>query len=135
MSDLIDKALLIGMGIEKKARETLEDLTKAGHEESRSRTGAEGEGEGELPPKQAVENMVVDEAVGGLREVVSAARTLREKLEGEFAEGSEKFLGKLHVPTSDDMDVVKEMARKAREKTDELEKRVAELEKKLAGKE
>lgn len=133
MSDLIDKALLIGMGLEKKARETLEELTKAGHEESRARSG--GEGEGELPPKQAVENRVVDEAVGGLREVVSAARSLREKLEGELAEGSEKFLGKLHVPTSDDIDVVKEMARLAREKTDELEKRVAELEKKLAGKE
>ncbi len=44
---------------------------------------------------------------------------------------SEKVLDKLHAARSEDIDVVKEMARVAREKVDTLEKRVGALEAKL----
>lgn len=120
MSDLLDKAILIGMGLEKKAKELLDELESAGKSKS---AGQEG-----LPPRQAAENKVVDEGVRALKEFVTAVKGAKEKLEKDFSTGSEKVFGKLNVATQADMEVVLEMARVAREKVDKLEKRVAELE-------
>jgi len=124
MSDLLDKAILIGMGLEKKAKEVLGELESAG----KTSKGAPSEG---LPPKQAAENRVVDEGVRALTEFVSLVKAAKEKIEKDVATGSGKVFEKLNVSTQDDLEVVKEMARVAREKVDRLEKRVAELESRL----
>ena len=127
MADLLDKAILIGMGLEKKAKEVLAELEQAGKAEKPQAEGAEAG----LPPKQMAENKVVEEGIKALKEFLSLVKTGKEKLEKEFSTSSEKVLEKLNVPTQNDMDVIKEMARVAREKGDKLEKRVAELESRL----
>lgn len=124
MADLFDKAILIGMGLEKKAKEVLGELESAG----KISKGAPSEG---LPPRQAAENRVVDEGVRALTEFVSLVKAAKEKIEKDVATGSGKVFEKLNVSTQDDLEVVKEMARVAREKVDRLEKRVAELESRL----
>lgn len=138
MSDLLDKAILVGMGLDKKLKEVLEDLRKEGASET-AKEGAppevEGEGKGEggegLTPKQAVENKIVDEGIGVFKELLSIINSAKAKLEGELAGSSEKVLDKLHAARSEDIDVIKEMARVAREKVDALEKRVGALEAEL----
>lgn len=127
MADLLDKAILIGMGLEKKAKEVLAELEQAGKAEKPQAEGAEAG----LPPKQMAENKVVEEGIKALKEFLSLVKTGKDKLEKEFSTSSEKVLEKLNVPTQNDMDVIKEMARVAREKVDKLEKRVAELESRL----
>ncbi len=129
MSDLIDKAILIGLGLEKKAKEALTELEKAG------KAGVEEKSEGgtaagePLSPKQAVENKVVEEGIKTLKDFLALVKSAREKLDKEVTAGSGKVLGKLNVATQDDIEVVKEMIRVSREKIDNLDKRVAELEK------
>jgi len=125
MADLLDKAILIGMGLEKKAKEALCELESAG-KSAKGAPSSEG-----LPPRQAAENRVVDEGVRALTEFVSLVKSAKEKLEKDVASGSGKVFEKLNVATSEELEVVKEMARVAREKTDRLEKRVAELEARL----
>jgi BMFP domain-containing protein YqiC len=122
MSDLFDKAILIGMGLEKKAKEVLGELENAG-KTSKEAPGSEG-----LPPRQAAENKVVDEGVRALKEFVALVKSAKEKLEKDVSTGSEKVFEKLNVATQNDIELIKEMARVAREKVDKLEKRVAELE-------
>ncbi|MDP2689764.1 MAG: accessory factor UbiK family protein [Deltaproteobacteria bacterium] len=129
MSDLLDKAILIGMGLEKKAKEVIEELQKEGKVQAAA-TGAEAGGEG-LPPREAAENRVVEDGVKVLKEFLSLLKSGREKLEKEVSSGSGRLLDKINAATKDDVDIVKEMARVAREKVDKLEKRVAELEAKL----
>ncbi len=124
MADLLDKAILIGIGLEKKAKEVLDELQQAGK-------SSEAASEGGLPPKEAAENKVVEEGIRALREFLSLVKSGKERLDKEFATSSEKVLEKLNVATQNDMDVIKEMARIAREKVDKLEKRVAELESRL----
>lgn len=127
MADLLDKAILIGMGLEKKAKEVLAELEQAGKAEKPQAEGAEAG----LPPKQMAENKVVEEGIKALKEFLSLVKTGKDRLEKEFSTSSEKVLEKLNVPTQNDIDVIKEMARVAREKVDKLEKRVAELESRL----
>lgn len=125
MSDLLDKAILIGMGLEKKAKEVLGELENAG-KTAKEEPGSEG-----LPPRQAAENKVVDEGVRALKEFVTLVKSAKEKLEKDVSSGSEKVFEKLNVATQNDIELIKEMARVAREKVDKLEKRVAELEARL----
>ncbi len=133
MADLIDKAIEVGLEIEKLAKEKLDGLKSSREAASgkKSESAPEGEGEGkgeELTPRQVVENRVVDEGAKVLKEVFSAVNSLKERLGKELTAGSEKVADKLHVATDDELDVVKEMARVAREKVDALEKRVVKLE-------
>lgn len=130
MSDLIDKAILIGLGIEKKAKETLEELEKAGKAGISEKPAEGGPVAGEpLTPKQAVENKVVEEGIKTLKEFLGLVKSAKEKLDREVSAGSGKVLGKLNVATQEDIEVVKEMIRVSREKIENLDKRVAELEK------
>lgn len=122
MSDLLDKVILIGMGLEKKAKEALDELESAG-KTSKEAAGTEG-----LPPRQAAENKVVDEGVRALKEFVTIVKSAKDKLEKEVSTGSEKVFEKFNVATQNDIELIKEMARVAREKVDKLEKRVADLE-------
>ena len=139
MADLIDKAIEVGLEIEKKAKDTLDGLKSsreaAAKEKSESAEKDEGgpEGEGaqkdtELTPRQLIENRVVDESTKVLKEVFSAVNSLKQRLGSELSTGSASVADKLHVATDEELDVVKEMARVAREKVDSLEKRVMELE-------
>lgn len=124
MSDLIDKAILIGLGLEKKAKEALAELEKAGKpEEGATDDRAEG-----VTAKQSAENRVVDEGIRALKEFISVIRGAKEKLDKEFVSTSGRVLDKLNVATVEDIEVVKEMARTAREQADRLEKRMDELE-------
>ncbi len=124
MSDLIDKAILIGLGLEKKAKETLDELERAG------KAGVAAPAAGEpLSPKQAVENKVVEEGIKTLKDFLGLVKTAKEKLDKEVTAGSGKVLGKLNVATQEDIEVVKEMIRVSREKIENLDKRLAELEK------
>lgn len=123
MSELFDKAILIGIGLEKKAKEVLEELQKAGSEVKSE--GADKEG---LSGKQILENKVVEEGVKTLKEFLSTVSKAKEKLEEELVKSSGRVLEKLHVAKDDEIDIVKEMARVAREKVDKLEKRIEELE-------
>lgn len=125
MADLFDKAILIGMGLEKKAKEVIEELEKAGKE---GKPDAGGEG---LGPKQTIENRLVDDGVKALKEFVSIVKAAKDKLEKDVSSSSEKVFDKLNVATTDDLEVVKEMARVAREQVERLERRVAELETRL----
>ncbi len=120
MSDMLDRMLLVAMGLEKKVKETIGDLQK---------TGEEGKGEGEgLSAKEVVENKIVDEGVGVVKELLSVVDNARKRIEEELASKSGRIREKIHAADSEDIEVIKEMARVAREKVDALEKRVGELE-------
>lgn len=131
MADLLDKAILIGIGLEKKAKEVLEDLQQAG-KEAKASAGAQGPGAEPLSAKQTVENKVVEEGVKALSEFLNVIRSVKGKIESEVQSSSGKVLDRLNIATEDDIEVVREMARIAREKVDSLEKRVEELEARLA---
>ncbi len=137
MSDLIDKAIEVGMGLEKKAKEVLDELQKSGEAAKKEKAaespeGAEAAGAPEdLTPRQVVENRVVEEGVKALKELLCVINTVKDKLANGFIASSGKLAEGLHVATEDDIDVVKEMARVAREKVDELEKRMEALEARL----
>jgi len=130
MSDLLDKAVLIGLGLEKKAKEIFEELEKAGQAGKEARTAAPAGAEG-LNAKQQAENKLVEEGIRILKEMLSTVKGGKEKLDKELASSAEKILARLHVPTESELDVIKEMARVSREKVDKLEKIVQELETRL----
>ncbi len=137
MTDIIDKAIEVGLGLEKKAKEVLDELQKSGEAAKKDKAAESPEGPGgtgapeDLTPRQVVENRVVEEGVKALKEFLCIINTVKEKLGREFVAGSGKLAEGLHVATEDDIDVVKEMARVAREKVDALEKRMEALEKRL----
>lgn len=124
MTDIIDKAILVFIGLEKKARETLDALEKAGK--------AAG-GDTGLSGRQMAENRVVEEGAAALKEFIGMLKSGKDKLEKDFLTSSEKVIEKLNVATQNDVEVIREMARVAREKTDKIEKRLEEIERKLGG--
>ena len=131
MADLMDKVIEVGFEIEKLAKEKLDGFksSREAAAKGKSEPGPKGGGdETELTSRQVMENKVVDEGRKVLKEVFSAVNTLKERLGKEITTGSASVADKLHVATDDELDVVKEMARVAREKVDKLEKRVAALE-------
>jgi len=119
MSDMLDSMLLVAMGLEKKVKDVIEDLQKAGEEDR----GEEG-----LSAKETVENKIVDEGVGVVKELLSVVDGARKRIEDEVLSKSGKIREKIHAADSEEIEVIKEMARLGREKVDTLEKRVDELE-------
>ena len=152
MSDALDKLITLGLGLEKKARETLAELQDLGEEEKKSSAASdasEGAGEGgdgdtpvnggpdsdgaegeELSSKKKLENKLVDNGVKLLTDLLSSVSECKDKLDSEITGGSQRIVDKLNIATKDDLELIMEMARVAREKVDVLEKRVKELEKK-----
>lgn len=136
MAELLDKAVVLMLGLEKKAKEVLEELKKAG--EAGEAGGGGGGGGGvktagagggkELTPSQRLENRVVEEGAKALKDFLRVVEGAKEKLEKEIAGSSGRILEKLHAAKEEDIEVVKEIARVAREKVDRLEKRLSELE-------
>jgi BMFP domain-containing protein YqiC len=137
MSDAFDKVVTLGLGLEKKAKELLAELERLGTESRTAKAGegssegaAEGSatGEEDLSSRKKFENKLVEGTVAAMNEFLSSMKECKEKLEREAVEKGGKFIGRMNVASAEDLDVVREMARVAREKVDALEKRVAELE-------
>ena len=120
MTDILDKAILIGMAVEKRLKEFASELIKEAKEE--------GVAESKLPPRKEVENRVVEEGVKILRELVSAARSGKEVIDKHIHDAVEEMLERFKVATREDLDVIEKMARVAREKVDKLEERILDLE-------
>src|SRR3972149_7621128 len=118
MTDILDKAILIGIGLEKRAKDILNELASEGKE---AKTGEEGE----LPPKQELENKLVEEGTKVVRELIASVKAGKEKVDKEIEEAVQHLLEKFKVATKDDMEIIEKMAQVAREKVDVLEKRVA----------
>ncbi len=132
MADMLDKAIALGMGLEKKLKELVDELEKKTDEALKSRTAGSGEAaEKPLTTRQAIENRVVEEGVLAVKELLTIMKSARDKVEGEVVESKDKMLERLNIASKDDLEVIKEMARIAREKTDELEKRVKDIEQRL----
>ncbi len=140
MTDLIDKAILLGLGIEKKIKETLDTVQSAKEGKAANAPEEEGQGTGTdgaageagpLTPRQILENRVVEDGATVLKELLTIVTSAKEKIESEIISNSGRVADKLHVATDIEVDVVKEMARLAREKVDNLEVRVTELESRL----
>ena len=129
MADTIDKAILFGMGLEKRLKGLVDEVVEEG--ESGESEGGEGE---TLPPKKEFENRLVEEGVQVLRELVETVRGGKEKVDGEIHDVAERFAEKCKVATKEDVEVIQKMAQVARGKVDKLEKRVAKLEKELGKK-
>ena len=121
MTDILDKAILIGLGLEKRVKDALNKLASEGKE------AKTGEG-GELPPKQELENKLVDEGVKVVRELIGTVKAGKEKVDKEIQEVVERLLEKCRVATKDDIEIIEKMAQVAREKVDAREKRMEELE-------
>lgn len=121
MADILDKAILIGMGLEKKLKDTINELA----DEAKKGDGDESK----LPPRKEFENKVVEEGVKILREVVAAAKSGKEMIDEHIKNAVQEILEKFKVATREDIEVIEKMAQNAREKVDRLEKRVEELEK------
>ena len=116
--EFIDKAILIGTGLEKKIKELLVELEEKGKAETK-----EGQ-----PAKERLENRVVEDGIKAVKELLCVLREGKDRIESEVVEGAESLTGKLNLATASDLEEVKELARSAREKTDKLEKRVKKLE-------
>lgn len=123
MTDILDKAILIGIGLEKRAKDILNELASEGKE------AKTGEG-GELPPKQELENKLVEEGTKVVRELIASVKAGKEKVDKEIEEAVQHLLEKFKVATRDDIEIIEKMAQVAREKVDALEKRIERLEKK-----
>ncbi len=130
MTDMLDKVLLVGMGLDKKIKEVLEDLQKRGESEGSDNGESKGGDKGDegLTPRQTVENKIVDEGTAVVKELLSVVDSAKTRIEEELSANSGKIRGKLNVAGVEEIEVVKEMARLAREKVDSLEKRVEKLE-------
>lgn len=127
MTDILDKFITLGIGLEKKAREALDELEKLGEKEIADEEAREEKGEG-VGAKKEFENRLVDHGVRAIGEFVAILKDCRVKAEGDLKDSGEKVMDKLHVASKDELEVAIEMARVAREKVDELEKRIAALE-------
>ncbi len=124
MTDFIDKAILIGIGLEKKIRELAHELEEKGKEKE-----AEAEGQQqELQPKQRLENRIVEDGIKAVRELVALLAEGKKKVAGEVSEVAETITDRLDIATKSELSTLKEMIRVAREKVDRLEKRIQELE-------
>ena len=116
---MVDRMLLVAMGLEKKVRDVIDDLQRAGQE---------GRTEEGLSAKEAVENRFVEEGVGVVKELLGTLENARARIEEELASRSGKIRERIRAADSEELEVIREMARLAREKVDALEKRVEELE-------
>lgn len=135
MADMIDRTILAVMGLEKKARELLDELVETGRKETgeakeegeKGEGGAGGEG---LEPGERAQNKLVDDAVGAVKELLGLLGECRDRLDKGVTDAAESVVEKLNVATRDDLETVKEMAKVARAKVDKLEKKLKDLEKK-----
>ena len=128
MVDFIDRAILIGLGLEEKLKELVGELERKG---KRSRKKEEEAGtEEELSAKERLENVIVEDLTKTIRDMLSILKEGKERLSGVISSSTEEIAERLNLATREELDIVKELAQVAREKVDELEKRLEALEKK-----
>ncbi len=128
MVDFIDRAILIGLGLEQKLKELVSELEKKGKEsKGREEGGREAEG---LSATQRFENVMVEDVTRTIRDMLSILKDGKDRLTGAISSSTEDIAEKLNLATREELEIVKEMAQVAREKVDELEKKVEALEKK-----
>lgn len=72
-----------------------------------------------------------DELAKIMTDAAGAAQGVSKEIEALFRSQGEKLLNDMELVSREEFEVVKEMAKKAREENDELAKRIAELEEKL----
>lgn len=122
MAGLIDKALLAGLGIEKRAKKKFNALAREGNKEIE-----EG-----LDMKEDFENKLVENIVNvvgaGLKKVGGAKKEIDHVAESI----AEDLAERLKIVTLDDLDVVEKLVMKNREKVNKLEKQIKKLEDKLS---
>ena len=75
----------------------------------------------------------LDELARLMNDAAGVAQGVRREFDTLFRTQAERILRDLDVVKREEFEVVKEMARLAREENEELKTRLAELEKKLAG--
>ena len=118
MSGLFDKVILVGLGLEHKVKEKVDELAKEGKKEVE-----EG-----LDMKENMENKIieriVDVAGAGLKKVGVA----KKEVDGVVASLAEEMAERLKIVTLDDFDVLEKLVVGNREKIGKLEKKVAKLE-------
>src|SRR3990172_3863188 len=102
MADILDKAILIGMGIEKKLKQAVDELAEEAKKEDT--------GESKLHPRKELENKVVEDAVKILRGVVAAAKSGKEMIDEHIKNAVQEILEKFKVATREDIDVIEKMA-------------------------
>lgn len=118
MADMLDKTVLLGLGIGEKVKEKVEELMEAGEKAKSSGLGAAKE----------AENRFVDEAVKLVSETLKHANVAKDKAESLAVEIAEGLADRLKLATKDEVDVVEKLAINAREKIEAMEKRVKALE-------
>ncbi|MCK4739365.1 MAG: hypothetical protein KAT46_05395 [Deltaproteobacteria bacterium] len=123
MTDFLDKAILLGLGVEKKLKDIASEFSGDGDTETK-----DSEGEEKLPPRERLENAIVSDGTAAIKELITLLKEGKDKVENEFLSGTESLGEKLNIATKVELDTVKEMARVAREKVDSLEKRLDKLE-------
>jgi len=77
-------------------------------------------------------NRFFDEMARLMNDAAGAAQGVRREAETLFRTQTERFLREMDVVTREEFEAAKEMARLAREESEELKARVAALEAKLA---
>ena len=126
MTDIIDKAMLIGAGVEKGIKDLLGELEKKGQVERGAKGDkAQGDARGEdesgdesvvepgtldLRPRQRLENRIVEDGIKAIKELMSVLQLGREKVEGEACEAAETLAARFKLASSDELETVKEMA-------------------------
>jgi BMFP domain-containing protein YqiC len=118
MTDILEKAVSLGLGIGEKVKEKVDELIEAGEKTKGGGLGA----------TQEAENRFVDEAVKLISEILKHANVAKEKAESLAVEIAEGLADRLKLATKDELDVVEKLALIAREKVEALEKRVKALE-------
>lgn len=135
MADIMDKMIHVWMGLEKKAREAFEELESEGRvdehvKDAKTKPADTEEVSEDLTSRKKFENKVVETGLNVGKEVVTTIKGGKDRIEEELVDVFEVVSDKLGLVNKDDLDTAIEMARIAREKVTELEKRIEALEKK-----
>lgn len=121
MSDIIGKVIDAGTAVEGKVRDFIRELEDKGSSKA-------GEDDGPLGAARRIENKVVEEGVKAVKELLGILEECKSKVGGEASGVVDSVAGRLNLASASELEVVKEMARVAREKVDSLEKRLSKLE-------
>lgn len=120
MFKTVEKAILIGKGVEGRVIDLLNSLAE------------EGEKRGSVfPSKEEFENSLVEGGVEAAKKVLSSLKEDKAKLEKKVEDVLQGLVEKIHLASKEDVELVEKMASKAREQVDKLEKKIKELEKKI----
>jgi len=78
-------------------------------------------------------NKLFDDFAKLMTDAAGAAQGLRREAETAFKSQAERFMSEMDIVRRDELDLVREMAAKARTENEELKARIAALEARLAG--